>query len=119
MKKTISALCALALCGCVTPGQGGGQPVALEDLIRQIKSDIGEYNDYAKAHAGDAPLNTACGGKVNLKITTATINVTTSAKLTEGATAGAEVSPTPFLKLGLSGGVGRELGNSQTLTFTV
>lgn len=119
MKKIISTLCALSLCGCVTSIQGGGQPVALEDLIRQIKSDIGEYNDYAKAHAGEAPLNNACGGKVNLKITAATVTVTTSAKLTEGATAGAEVSPLPFLKIGVAGGAGREFGNSQTLSFTV
>jgi len=118
-KQLFGAVCALMLSGCVTTQEYAGEPVRLDDLIRQIKSDMGQYNAYAAAHANDAPLNTACGGKVDLAIKAITVSVTTAAKITEGATAGAEVMPFPFLKAGASVGAGREYGNSQVLTFTV
>ena len=96
-----------------------GPPVTVEDLIRQIKHDIGEYNDYAARHASDDRLNTACKGKIDLTIKSVTVSVTTKAKTSEGATAGAEVAPAAFLKLAASGGVSRSVENSQVLSFTL
>jgi hypothetical protein len=105
--------------GCVTATPTAGPPVTLEQVIRQIKSDIGAYNDYARAHEGDVPQNDACGGKIDLTIEAVTVNVTTVTKLAEGGSAGAELSPNPIIKI--SGGVGRSLSNesSQTLSFTL
>lgn len=120
MKKVMfGAFCAALLSGCATTKQYTGTPVRLDDLIRQIKSDMGQYNAYAAAHTADAPLNTACGGKVNLAIKAITVSVTTAAKITQGVTAGAEVTPFRFLKAGASASEGGEFGNSQVLTFTV
>lgn len=121
MKRALTAISsALTLSGCITPQTQAGPPVTLEDLVRQLKKDIGEYNSYAKLHADDPRLKNVCGGKVNLKITSATVSVTTSAKSENSASAGAEVSPAAFLsKVGLAGGFGRTTENSQVLTFTV
>jgi hypothetical protein len=111
---------ALALTGCATLSKAPpGEPVKLEELIRQIKSDIGQYNDYASAHAADAPLNTACGGKVDLTIKAVTVKVTTLSRTSEGGSIGASVAPAAFV--GLSGGVSgaSERESSQVLTFTL
>ena len=99
--------------------QPTGQAVPLEELINQIKSDIGQYNKYAADHAADAPLNNACGGKIDLTIKAVTVTVTTVAKSSEGATAGAEVSPVAFLKLSAGGGLSSAQENSQVLNFTL
>ena len=112
---------ALALAGCATLRQRPppGEPVQLEDLIRQIKSDVGQYNDYAAAHAADAPLNTACGGKVDLRITRVAVSVTTVSKSSQGGSVGAEVSPMPFVKLGGGAAAGSARESSQVLSFTL
>ncbi len=120
MKRAFPVLAgALALSGCITPSVPTGTTVPLEELIRQIKSDVGQYNAYAAEHINDAPLNTACGGRINLAVKAITVSVTTSAKQEQSGTIGAEVTPFPFLKLGGSGGMGRGFENSQNLTFTV
>lgn len=116
----LTVAAALALGGCKTmPQASGGAPVKLEDLIRQIKSDIGQYNAYAAAHAADAPLNTACGGKVDLTIKAVTVTVTTVSKVSQDGSLGAEVAPVAVLKL--SGGVARGAADesTQTLNFTL
>ena len=61
----------------------------------------------------------ACKGKIDLTIKSVTVAVTTSAKITEGVNAGAQVQPESFLKLGVTGGLGRSLTNSEVLTFTL
>ena len=111
---------ALPLSGCATLSKAPpGEPVRLEELIRQIKSDIGQYNEYASTHADDAPLNTACGGKVDLTIKAVTVAVTTVSRASEGGSIGASVSPAAFV--GLSGGASRASAreSSQVLTFTL
>lgn len=110
---------ALSLSACITPNVQRGEPVPLEDLIRQIKKDIGEYNAYAADHANDSHLPNACRSKIDLTVKAVTVSVTTSAKITEGQTAGAQVQPEAFLKIGVSGGLGSSLTNSQVLTFTL
>lgn len=110
---------ALFLSGCATLSGKSGEPVPLEDVIRQIKKDIGEYNAYAAQHANDPALPNACKGKIDLTIKSVTVAVTTSAKITEGVNAGAQVQPESFLKLGVTGGLGRSLTNSEVLTFTL
>jgi hypothetical protein len=121
MKRAFSGIAAiLTLSGCATMGAPpAGPPVTVEELIRQIKHDIGEYNDYAVSHANDAELGTACKGKVDLTIKSVTVSVTTKAKTSQGSTAGAEVAPTAFLKLAASGAIGRSVENSQVLSFTL
>ena len=113
-------LAAFALSACATLSRAPApQPVRLEELIRQIKSDIGQYNGYASAHAADAPLNTACGGKVDLTIKAVTVKVTTTSRTSEGGSIGASVAPAAFVSL--SGGASRALAreSSQVLTFTL
>ena len=110
---------ALCLSACTTMSGPVGEPVPLEDLVRQIKKDIGEYNAYAALHANDPALPNACRGKIDLTVKAVTVSVTTAAKLNEGVTAGAQVQPEAFLKVGLAGGAGTSIGNSQVLTFNL
>jgi hypothetical protein len=121
MKRALGALgCALTVSGCAHFNQPPpGPPVTLEEVIRQIKSDVGQYNVYATEHLKDVPLNNACGGKIDLFIKTVTVSVTTVTKASQDATLGAEVSPNAFIKLGASGGRGWSTESSQGLTFTL
>lgn len=118
MRYVFAALAgALSLSACATTRVPPGDPVPLENLIRQIKRDIGEYNNYALKAANEDPLDNACKGKIDLTIKSVVVSVTTSAKISEGVTAGAQLQPEAFLKIGVSGGLGKVLGNSQVLTF--
>ena len=119
MNKAFGALaCALTVSGCASmSARPSGPPATLEEVIRQIKSDVGEYNQYAKDNLNAVPLNTACGGKIDLTISSVTVSVTTVTKASEGATLGAEVSPNAFVKLGASGGRGMATESTQGLTF--
>jgi len=120
MKKLLGgAVCALALSACQTTNVPQGQQLTLEEVIRQIKSDVGQYNGYALQHADDAKLNNACGGKIDLTIKSVTVSVTTVTKESESGTLGAEVSPNAILKIGANAGTGQSFENSQTLTFTL
>lgn len=110
---------ALSLSACNTFSAPVGEPVPLEDLIRQIKKDIGEYNAYAAAHANDPALPNACKGKIDLTVRAVTVSVTTASKITEGVNAGAQVQPEAFLKVGVTGGASSNVGNSQVLTFNM
>ena len=111
--------CALALSACATTGLPKGEPVTLDEVIRQIKSDVGEYNEYASDHAKDPRLGTVCGGKIDLAIKAATVSVTTVTKTAGGESIGAEVSPAAFLKVTAGGSQGRSYESSQVLTFTL
>lgn len=116
----VAALCATAVSGCTTTPVIAGEPIKLEDVIRQIKKDVGEYNAYAAQHAADARLDTACRGQVDLTIKTVTVSVTTASKTNQGVTAGAELAPLAFFsKAGANAGyaVGNE--STQVLTFTL
>jgi hypothetical protein len=120
MNRALPTLaCALALSGCTTFSGRAGEPVPLEDLVRQIKKDIGEYNAYAAAHANDPALPNACKGKIDLTVRAVTVSVTTASKITEGVNAGAQVQPEAFLKVGVTGGANRSFANSQVLTFNL
>lgn len=120
MKKALLAsACALSLTACATVRGPVGDPVPLEDVIRQIKKDVGEYNAYAALHANDAALPNACKGKIDLTVRMVTVSVTTASKVTEGVNAGAQVQPEAFLKIGVSGGASSNIGNSQVLTFNL
>lgn len=110
---------AVSLSACATTRIPAGDAVPLEQVIRQIKNDIGQYNAYALAHANDAPLNNACGGKISLTIRSVTVSVTTATKATEGGSLGAEISPAATVKLGVSGGLASSRESSQNLTFTL
>lgn len=110
---------ALSLSACATPRIPAGDAVPLEQVIRQIKNDIGQYNGYALAHADDVPLNNACGGKIGLTIKSVTVSVTTATKATEDGSLGAEISPVATMKLGVSGGLASSRESSQVLTFTL
>lgn len=110
---------ALWLSACATTKGPVGDPVPLEDLIRQIKKDIGEYNAYAAQHANDPALPNACRGKIDLTVKGVTVSVTTASKITQGVTAGAQVQPEAFLKIGVTGGASSNVGNSQVLTFNL
>src|SRR5256885_17167018 len=104
MNRAIAALSgALLLSGCTTFSGRVGEPVPLEDLIRQVKKDIGEYNAYAANAATQTPLNNACKGKIDLTIRSVTVSVTTSSKITDGVNGGATVQPNAFVKVGVSG----------------
>lgn len=118
-KFTATIASVLALSGCVTTNRPAGKAVALEDLVRQIKSDVGQYNAYAAEHAKDAPQNNVCGGKIDLTISSVGVSVTTVTKRSSGSTLGAEVAPVAFVKVGVSGGVSQSLENSQVLSFTL
>lgn len=110
---------ALSLSACATPRIPAGDAVPLEQVIRQIKNDIGQYNGYALKAAKENPLDNICKGKIDLTIKTVTVSTTTVTKTNEGGTLGAEISPNAVLKLGASGGLGSSRENSQVLTFTL
>lgn len=114
-----SAACALVLAGCQTTSIPKGEQVRLEDLIRQVKSDIGQYNAYAEQNAGAVPGNDACGSKIDLRIKSVTVSVTTITKESGGGSIGAEIAPSAILTVGASAAGGRSLQNSQVLTFTL
>lgn len=111
---------ALTLSGCVTPKGPPSDPVKLEEVIRQIKKDIGEYNAYAQLHANDPRLNTACRGQVSLAVKSVTVSVTTATKVNQGMSAGAELAPLAFFsKATAQAGYSSGIETSQVLTFTL
>lgn len=121
MKRTISAallLSTVALGGCMTMPRGSTSVDAepLDKVINRIKADIASYNAYAALHATETPLNNACGGHVNLRVSGVTVQVATITENSIGVEAGAEVPIGP-VTLGLGGSGKNTKKQSQTLNF--
>ena len=120
MKKTIlltAVSVATSLSGCTSIRNGPELgTVKVEDVVRQIKTDINRYNLYAANVANDPALPNVCEGRVNFKISSVSIGLTTVTERSSNGTAGAEIPIGP-IKIGASGGLTASKKQSQTLKF--
>jgi uncharacterized protein YceK len=112
---TVSVATLLSGCASIRNGPEFGT-VKVEDVVRQIKTDINRYNVYAANVANDPPLSNACGGRVNFKISSVSVGLTTVTERSSSGTAGAEIPIGP-IKIGASGGLSASRKQSQTLKF--
>lgn len=111
---------ALFLSGCLTSGRNVivGK-VSAEDVMRQIKFEVLQYNEYAQSHKDDAPLKNACKGKLDLEISSVKIVLTTVTDDKAKTTVGASVPIGTFATASPSLGLSSELKNTQTVSFTI
>lgn len=112
---TVSVATLLSGCASIRNGPELGT-VKVEDVVRQIKTDINRYNVYAANVANDPPLSNACGGRVNFKISSVSVGLTTVTERSSSGTAGADIPIGP-IKIGASGGLNASKKQSQTLKF--
>jgi hypothetical protein len=111
----ISLATSLSGCASIRNGPELGT-VKVEDVVRQIKTDINRYNVYAANVANDPAISNACGGRVNFKISSVSVGLATVTERSSSGTAGAEIPIGP-VKIGASGGLTASKKQSQTLKF--
>jgi len=93
--------------------------VNLETVLARIKIELGMYEKYELKHAGDGPLNNACGGYVNFHVTSAqlTLTVAHNTKTEISPKLGLPVPLPATLSVNASGSSTRK--GTQTLVLTV
>ncbi|MGE3693205.1 MAG: trypco2 family protein, partial [Novosphingobium sp.] len=108
------------LAGCATMGKPpmSGEPVTVESVIRQIKTDLAIYNEYANDHLGDKPAESACQGTLNFKVTKVAVTLVTATERSVEGNAGAALV-VGGIKLGPSGSKSRSGKQTQSIKFTI
>ena len=93
------------------------KPLTVEDVVGQIKKELGEYNAFVARNPVDPPDNAVCGGNVEFEVTGVTVELATTTQRTSSGKVGAEI---PIGPVTLSGGGSGSKGqkNSQSLNFT-
>ena len=118
MKKLLFGGMALMLAGCTHDFVADGEIPAV-DVIRQIKSDVGAYNAFAKAAANEPEQNNACRGKVDFVITSVALSLQTSTSETGGGSIGAKIPVGAGGSLGPSLEASKNTSHTQTVNFTL
>lgn len=92
--------------------------VAVEDVLRRVKAEIGLFQNHERAYILEPPLADACKGYVNFYIPKVTMTLSVALTTTTGGTATLGPPLPTDAKLGLSVGGSRQNKQTQTLTFT-
>lgn len=94
------------------------KPVTVEDVLKQIKQEVADYNAYASRNpiVLDQRSPTACKGDVRFSISSIAVSLATSTERSTTGNASAEVPLGPVTLSG-SGGRSSSRKNSQTLKF--
>ncbi|WP_434112036.1 hypothetical protein [Paraburkholderia caffeinilytica] len=93
--------------------------VALEDVIKRVKLEVGLYQDYEIKHRADLPKGNACNGYVNFHITKVQMTLQTMRMVDLAASASIGPPLPTGYKLGLSAGGHHISKNTQTLSLSV
>lgn len=109
----------LALAGCAGSNRlDDTQGVAVEDVLRRIKAEVGLFQVHEAAYIKQPALPNACKGYVNFYIPKVTMTLSTILTTTTGGTATLGPPLPGSYKLGLSGGASKQNKQTQTITFS-